>query len=227
MILLKENRRGQDGNALCLAQRVAHRDRGNRPGRVLSYDLTGKELWRMSGMRVHRFPAFRLRRTASYQRGRGRPLFAIRPGAAGDISLGEDERSNAYVVWSARAQWDLSSSSLAYEGAVYTLTENGILSRFDARTGKQTYKTRMIQRQPLSQPALGLQRQAVLLERGGPDVRNLDGREIPVLHVNELHDMAQATPALVGDRLLLRTEHWLYSIRRERPAGARKQRVQG
>jgi hypothetical protein len=40
------------------------------------------------------------------------------------------------------------------------------------------------------------------------------GEDFKLLHVNDLDDMAQATPALVGDRLLLRTEHRLYSIRR-------------
>jgi outer membrane protein assembly factor BamB len=32
--------------------------------------------------------------------GRGRSLFAIRPGATGDISLKEGEKSNKHVVWS-------------------------------------------------------------------------------------------------------------------------------
>jgi hypothetical protein len=52
------------------------------------------------------------------------------------------------------------------------------------------------------------------------------GEQFQLLHVNELDDMAQASPALVGERLLIRTEHWLYSIRRGRQAGAVKQRVQ-
>jgi hypothetical protein len=41
------------------------------------------------------------------------------------------------------------------------------------------------------------------------------GEEFRLLHVNELDDMAQASPALVGDRLLIRTEQRLYSIRRK------------
>ena len=35
------------------------------------------------------------------------------------------------------------------------------------------------------------------------------------MHINNLDDFAQASPALVGDRLLIRTEHRLYSIRRK------------
>jgi hypothetical protein len=33
--------------------------------------------------------------------------------------------------------------------------------------------------------------------------------------VNELDDFVQASPALVGERLLIRTERRLYSIRRK------------
>ena len=41
------------------------------------------------------------------------------------------------------------------------------------------------------------------------------GEQFQLSHVNELDDMAQASPALVGERLLIRTEHRLYSIRRK------------
>ncbi len=42
------------------------------------------------------------------------------------------------------------------------------------------------------------------------------GETFTLLHVNTLDDMALASPAIAGDRLLLRTEHRLYSIRRPR-----------
>ena len=44
------------------------------------------------------------------------------------------------------------------------------------------------------------------------------GEKFQLLHVNELDDMALASPALVGERLLIRTEHRLYSIRRRKSA---------
>ena len=56
--------------------------------RSLSYDLAGKELWRMSGMSATPIPTpFAYDGLLYINGGRGRPLFAIRPGAAGDISL--------------------------------------------------------------------------------------------------------------------------------------------
>ena len=57
-------------------------------------------------------------------------MFAVRPGAAGDISLGKEESSNAYVAWSQPRAGTYLPTPLAYEGGIYTLTETGILSRF-------------------------------------------------------------------------------------------------
>jgi len=186
------------------------------PGEVLSYDLTGKELWRMSGMSGTPVPTpFAYNGLLYINGGRGRPLFAIRPGAAGDISLGKDQTSNEYVVWSAPRSGTYLPSSIAYEGAVYTLTETGILSRFDAKTGKQIYKTRIDPRATaFTTSPWAYNGKLFCLSEEGQTFVVTTGDEFKLLHVNELDDMAQATPALVGERLLIRTEHKLYSIRR-------------
>ena len=75
--------------------------------------------------------------------GRGRPLFAVRPGAAGDISLKQGERSNQHVAWSEPRGGTYLPTAVAYEGALYSVSETGILSRYDAKTGNVTYKTRI------------------------------------------------------------------------------------
>jgi outer membrane protein assembly factor BamB len=135
---------GQDGRRHLFGARAAHRDRGGGTGRGVSYDLAGKELWRMSGMAGRRFPRLSLTKACCISTaGEDALLFALRPGAAGDISLEKDQTSNEYVVWSQPRAGTYLPSPVAYEGAVYALTETGILSRFDAKTGKQTYKTRI------------------------------------------------------------------------------------
>jgi len=45
------------------------------------------------------------------------------------------------------------------------------------------------------------------------------GAEFKLLHVNDLDGLALASPALVGERLLIRTEHRMYSIRSRKSAG--------
>ena len=186
------------------------------PGEVISYDLNGKELWRMKGMAATPIPTpFAYEGLLYVNGGRGRPLFAIRPGATGDISLKEGETSNQYVAWSQARGGTYLPSSVAYQGAIYTLTETGILNRYDAKTGNQTYKTRIDPAATnfTTSPWAYNGKLFCLSEEGQTFVVST-GEQFQLSHINELDDFTQASPALVGDRLLVRTEHKLYSIRR-------------
>ncbi len=190
------------------------------PGEVVSYDLAGKELWRMSGMAGAPIPMpFAYDGLLYIDGGRGKPLFAVRPGASGDISLKKDETSNAYVVWSQPRGGTYLPSPVAYEGAIYSLTETGILTRFDARTGKQTYKTRIDpDASAFTTSPWAYNGKLFCLSEEGQTFVISAGEQFQLLHVNPLDEMALASPALVGERLLIRTEGRLYSIRRGKSA---------
>jgi outer membrane protein assembly factor BamB len=186
------------------------------PGLAISYDLAGTELWRMAGMAGAPVPMpFAYEGLLYVNGGRGRPLFAVRPGASGDISLKQGERSNEHVAWSEPRGGTYLPTAVAYEGALYSVSETGILSRFDAKTGNVTYKTRI-------DPAATAFTSSPWACNGKVFFLSEEGRTFVVaaaetfqlLHVNDLDDMALASPALAGDRLVLRTEHRLYSIRR-------------
>jgi outer membrane protein assembly factor BamB len=187
------------------------------PGSVVSYDLAGKELWRMSGMSGAPVPMPFAHDGLLYINGGQRGLLvAIRPGAAGDISLTKDQTSNDYIVWSQARAGTYLPSSVAYQGAVYSLTETGILTRFDAKTGKQSYKTRIDPTATAftTSPWAYNGKLFCLSEEGQTFVIST-GEEFKLLHVNQLDEFALASPALVGDRLLIRTQSKLYSIRRK------------
>ncbi len=187
------------------------------PQEVISYDLSGKELWRMSGMAATPIPTpFAYDGLLYINGGRGRLLVAIRPGATGDISLKQDQTSNEYIVWSQARGGTYLPSSLAYQGAVYSLTETGILTRYDAKTGKQTYKTRIDPTATaFTTSPWAYNGKLFCLSEEGQTFVIATGDEFKLLHVNELDDFTQASPALVGERLLIRTEHRLYSIRQK------------
>ncbi len=185
------------------------------PGEAVSYDLAGKELWRLSGMAATPVPMpFAYEGLLYIDGGRGKPLFALRPGAKGDISLKEDQTSNEFVVWSHPRGGTYLPTPVAYDGAVYALTETGILSRFDAKTGKLTYKKRIDPAASnfTTSPWAYNGRLFCLSEEGQTFVI-ATGEEFKLLHINSLDEMAQASPALAGERLLIRTESRLYSIR--------------
>ncbi len=71
------------------------------PNVAVSYDLAGKELWRLAGMAPAPIPMpFAYDGLLYLDGGRGASLFAVRPGATGDISLPKGESANAHIVWS-------------------------------------------------------------------------------------------------------------------------------
>lgn len=188
------------------------------PRALISYDLEGRELWRMSGPADAPIPsAFAYGGMLHVDGGRGKALYAIRPGASGDITLAEGERSNAYVAWSEPRVGTYLPTPVAYRGSIYVLTETGILSQLDAKTGKVAYRNRLDVNAGnfTSSPWAYDGKIFCSSEEGKTFVVNA-GEKFEVIRVNELEEMIQATPAIAGDRLLLRTETTLFSIRQRR-----------
>jgi hypothetical protein len=74
---------------------------------------------------------------SGYPGGSPRPVYAIRPGASGDISLKPGETSNGYIVWYQPLLGTYNTSSLAYGDHYYTLLDRGFLVCHDARTGRR------------------------------------------------------------------------------------------
>jgi len=101
---------------------------------LYAFDLKGKPLWST--------PQEALPMHLDFGTGSS-PVLAVRPGAAGDISLKQGERPNEHVAWSELRGGTYLPTAVACAGALYSVTETGVLSRFDAKTGNVTYKTRI------------------------------------------------------------------------------------
>jgi outer membrane protein assembly factor BamB len=184
------------------------------PGVAVSYDPAGHELWRISGMSEIPIPSpFAYQGLLYVNGGRGKPLFAIKPGAAGDLTPGEDGKLGEFVAWSQPRAGTYLPTEVAYDGAVYVLSDTGILSRFDAKTGKLSYRSRIEGGGAFTSSPWAYDGKVFCLSEEGKTFVIAAGESFQLLHVNLLDEMAQATPAIVGDRLLLRTESRLYSIR--------------
>ncbi len=188
------------------------------PGATVSYDLEGKELWRLSGMVAAPAPSpFSYEDLLYLDGGQSRPLFGVRPGASGDISLGKTEYSNDYVAWSQDRAGTYITTPVAYQGGLYVLYDKGILARFDAKTGKQSFKARIDpEAWAFTTSPWAYNGKIFCQSEEGKTYVFTAGETFEKLRVNSLDEMTLASPALVGDRLLIRTEGRLYSIRRPR-----------
>lgn len=185
------------------------------PGVAVSYDTAGKELWRLSGMSATPIPSpFAYQGLLYVNGGRGGSLFAIKPGATGDLTPREDGKLNEFVAWSQPRGGTYLPTEVAYDGALYALSETGILSRFEAKTGTLSYRSRIGDGGAFfTSSPWAYNGKVFCLSEEGKTFVIAAGEKFGLLHVNLQDEMAQATPAIVGDRLLLRTEGRLYSIR--------------
>jgi len=197
------------------------------PGAVISYDLDGKEIWRLSRMGAvaiqSPFAWNGLLYVSSGTSGDdNRPIAAIRPGGSGDITPKEPENRSEHVVWYNRvAGGTYLPTPLIFDGALYILYEKGIFARHDVDTGERVYRSRIAPGAAAftASPWAYNGRIFALSEEGDTFVIQA-GATYRLLGVNSLEDWAMATPAIVGDRLLIRTQSRLYSIRNRGAAAA-------
>ena len=186
---------------------------------VRAFDLDGKRLWELKGLSVSTTPTpftahGLLYASSGYPSDPFRPVYAIRPGAHGDITLKDDQATNDYVAWSQRAAASYMPSALVVGDHYYTLYSQGFLTCHDARTGTAVYG-----RQRIASGA-GAFTASPWSYNGKIFAANEDGdtyviragAEYVLLGKNSLGEMVLATPAVVGDSLIIRTVSSLWRI---------------
>ncbi len=72
-----------------------------------------------------------------------RPVYAVRAGARGDISLPAGKSASEAIAWSHDRDGTYISSPIVYRDQLYTLNNNGILTAYDANTGERRYRARV------------------------------------------------------------------------------------
>jgi outer membrane protein assembly factor BamB len=182
---------------------------------VRGYDpLTGSELWRLSGQSEITTPtpvfADGLIYIASGYRPT-QPIFAVRPGAAGDISLPAGETSSAAVAWSLARNGPYMSTPLVYRGHFYACAHQGLFTCLDAATGKTVYGPLRQKGAYTASPVAADGRLYLTSEEGHVRVVKA-GPEFVLLAENELGEACLATPAIVDGAIYFRTEHHLLAL---------------
>jgi outer membrane protein assembly factor BamB len=186
---------------------------------VRSYDLNGKLLWQLTGMTANVVPTpfskhGLLYLSSGYPGGSVRPVFAVRPGASGDISLKPGEGSNEYIAWFQPRLGTYQTSALVYGDYYYTLLDRGLMLCHDAKTGKQMYGLTRISPEAAAFTASpwAYNGKVFALSEDGDTFVVEAGPTFKLLGKNSLREMALATPAVAHGSLFIRTQSLLYRI---------------
>jgi len=134
-------------------------------------------------------------------------LVAIRPGAKGELDTN-------HIAWKQSRGLPYVPSPLYYRGNVYLVKDGGMVSCFDAKTGKVAYQQERLN-------ALGNYYASPVAADGRIIVASLDGKltifeaggNAPkILHQADFQERIAGTPALVGKQVYIRTPTALYAF---------------
>jgi outer membrane protein assembly factor BamB len=179
---------------------------------IRGYDPdTGRELWRMSDQATQvKVPspvsAGDLVIVSGGYPPAGRPIYAIRSGATGEISPSQ-------VAWRTDRGSSYTSTPIVHNRILYSVTDNGILSAYQVATGERLYQTRV------SPAAAGFSASPVaagntlyFTSEDGDVFVVQAGPEFKLLATNTMGEVCMATPAVVDGMLIVRTRTQIVAI---------------
>ena len=187
--------------------------------KVRAYDVRGALLWELSGISTLSIPTpvaanGLLYLSSGFRVDPLKPVYAVKPGASGDISLKPNETANAFVAWSNSTLASYNPSALVYRGTYYTLYDTAFLAANDAATGAEIYPKQRVSADSTgftASPWAYNGRVFALSEDGDTFVIDA-GPTFKVVGRNALDEMTLATPAIADGSLIIRTAGHLYRI---------------
>ena len=137
-------------------------------------------------------------------------LLAIRPGGKGDIT-------DTHIAWKATRGLPYVPSPLYFGGRVYMVKDGGIVSCYEAKTGRDIFVQERITASGsyYASPVAADEKVFLTSLKGIVTVIGA-GDALTVLARNDLGERTGATPAIVGSELYVRTEKNLFAFRAPR-----------
>jgi outer membrane protein assembly factor BamB len=178
----------------------------NSPRYIRGHDLaTGKEVWRIPDNTQVKVVTPVIAGdlvivTGGYPTG-GRPILGIR------ASTGE-------VVWKLESGSSYTPTPIVYDGILYVCVDNGVLSAYEASSGKRLYRRRIARDSGgFSASAVAAAGRLYFPSEDGVLYVVRAGRKFELLASNDMREMCMATPAVTDDLLLVRTRTHMHALR--------------
>ena len=141
-----------------------------------------------------------------------RPIYAIRPGASGDISLDRGARSSEAIAWSSDREGTYIPTPIVYRGLLYMLNNNGIITVYDAATGERVYRARVGAGGSFAASLVAADGRLYIASEDGDVFVVKAGREYVEIARNEMDEVIMATPAISNGLIIVRTLGHVYGI---------------
>jgi outer membrane protein assembly factor BamB len=175
------------------------------------YDLaTGKERWRLAGTGDIPVP------TPLYDgglivitsaHGAGRPIYAIRPDAKGDLS-----KDRSAIVWTKERSGNYMQTPLLSGGLAYFCYNNGVLTVFELSSGEQHFQQRLGTDAGFTSSPVAAGGRLYITNEDGHTFVLQQGKAYKLLAENDLGEPVMASPAIADGVLYIRGGQHLFAI---------------
>jgi len=177
---------------------------------VRGYDpRTGKELWRLGRSSKITAPtpiASGDLLVVASGRAPERPIFVVKAGSRGDLTLNEGQTSSAAIAWTRSGRGSYMPTPLAYQGILYVLANNGVLDAYDLQTGDEIYRQRLpVVGSGFSASPVAADGKIYLSNEDGEILVIQAGRTFKHLATNSMGELLMATPALSNGTMFVRS----------------------
>jgi outer membrane protein assembly factor BamB len=186
---------------------------------IRGYDpATGKELWRLGGSSKITAPtpvySGDLIVVASGRRPEA-PIFVIRAGASGNITLAKDQTSNRSVAWSRQQRGSYMPTPLIYGQYLYVLSNQGVFDCYDLKTGAEVYRQHLPHKGGgFSASPVAADGRIYLPSEDGDIFVVKAGAQYELLATNPSGELLMATPAIASGTMFVRTQHHVFAVSR-------------
>jgi outer membrane protein assembly factor BamB len=188
----------------------------NGTNAIRGYDpATGKELWKLTPSSEITTPtpfvAFDLIFVTSGYRPK-QPIYAIKPGANGDITLKEGKDSSEFIAWSKERGGPYMPTPIVYGDLFYACANNGVLAAYNAKTGERVYQERVGTGAAFTASPVASDGKIYLSSEDGDVYVIKAGPKFEVLAKNPVGEVMMATPAISDGMLIVRGVSHLFAF---------------
>ncbi len=190
---------------------------------IRGYDpATGQELWRLSPNSEVTIPTPVVAHGLIFITGGYRPvqpIYAIKTGAVGDISLKDDAENNEQIAWSKKRGGPYHPTPIVYGDHLYTCSDQGILTCYVAKTGEQLYKTRINEGKAggFTASPVAADGKLFFTSEDGDIYVVKAGPEYRLLARNVMGEVCMSPPAISNGLFVVRAQHHVFGIGASKP----------
>ena len=188
---------------------------------IRGYDpRTGKELWRLGrSSRITAPTPIFADDILVVVSGRGpeRPIFVVKAGARGDLTLPEGTTSSDAVIWSRTGRGSYMPTPLIYKGILYVLGNNGTFDAYKLATGEELYRQRLpLVGSGFSASPIASDGKIYLSNEDGEILVVTAGEKFSHVATNSMGELLMATPALSDGVMYVRSASSVFAVGRKK-----------